>query len=51
LLSLYFAKGASRTGSVSHTGCWISKFGGFRSSEENGKVRKRRGRIFGEKRV
>ena len=55
-----FAKGASRTGSVSHTGREkisklgnekISKCGGLRSSEGNGKVRKRAERSFGEKRV
>ena len=53
-----FAKGASRTGSVSHTGS-RSTAGGeklangerLRSSEGNEKVRKKEGRVFGEKRV
>ncbi len=53
-----FAKGASRTGSVSHTGREkisklgnekIRKCGGLRSSKDNGEERKRVERIFGEK--
>ena len=53
-----FAKGASRTGSASHTGSRSTAGGeklangeGLRSSERNGKVRKRGGRVFDEKRV
>ena len=51
ILIINFAKGASRTGSVSHTGCWISKFGELRDSEENGDFQKKVKGIFGEKRV
>ena len=60
MLSLYFAKGASRTGSVSHTGREkisklgnekISKCGGLRSSKDNGEERKRAERNFDEKRL
>ena len=51
-----FAKGASRTGSVSHTGRIFSKVYTPKSdiselSKENGKARKKRGRNFGEKGV
>ena len=51
-----FAKGASRTGSVSHTGKNFGKVYTPKSdtdelSEGNGEVRKRGGRVFGEKRV
>ena len=59
IVSLFnFAKGASRTGSVSHTGREkisklgnekISKCGGLRSSEGNGKERKGAERNFDEK--
>ena len=59
IVSLFnFAKGASRTGSVSHTGREkiselgnekISKYGGLRSSKDNGEERKRVKRNFGEK--
>ena len=61
IVSLFnFAKGASRTGSVSHTGREkisklgnekISKCGGLRSSEGNGGIRKKEERCFGEKRL
>ena len=53
-----FAKGASRTGSVSHTGREkinklgnekIRKYGGLRGSKDNGEERKRVERSFGEK--
>ena len=51
-----FAKGASRTGSVSHTGknfgkVYTPKSDTAELSEGNGEVRKREGRFFGEKRV
>ena len=53
-----FAKGVSYTGSASHTGSRSTAGGeklangeGLRSSEENGEVRKRAERSFGEKRV
>ena len=55
-----FAKGASRTGSVSHTGRekiskWenekISKCGGLRSSKDNGEERKKAERNFDKKRL
>ena len=51
-----FAKGASHTGSVSHTGKIFSKVCTAKSdifelSEGNGKVRKRVKRDFGEKRL
>ena len=55
-----FAKGASRTGSVSHTDREkinklgnekISKCGGLRSSKDNGEERKRAERNFDEKRL
>ena len=59
IVSLFnFAKGASRTGSVSHTGREkisklgnekISKCGGLRSSKDNGEERKRAERNFDEK--
>ena len=59
IVSLFnFAKGASRTGSVSHTGREkiselgnekISKYGGLRSSKDNGEERKRVERNFDEK--
>jgi hypothetical protein len=59
IVSLFnFAKGASRTGSVSHTGREkisklgnekISKCGRLRSSKYNGGERKRAERSFGEK--
>ena len=51
-----FAKGASRTGSVSHTGKIFGKVCTLKSdifelSEGNGKIRKRVKRDFGEKRL
>jgi len=51
-----FGKGASRTGSVSHTGkifgkVCIVKSDTFELSKGNGKVRKRVERSFGEKRL
>ncbi|UZD39404.1 hypothetical protein OL230_04370 [Capnocytophaga ochracea] len=55
-----FAKGASRTGSVSYTGREkisklenekIRKCGGLRSSKDNGEERKRVERNFDEKRL
>jgi len=54
-----FGKGASRIGSVSHTGRLISKleneriskWGGLRSSEENGDFQKEVEGNFDEKRV
>ena len=51
-----FAKGASRTGSVSHTGkifgkVCVAKSDTFELSEGNGKFRKRVERSFGEKRL
>ena len=52
ILIINFAKGASRTGSVSHTGREkISKCGGLRSSKYSGGERKRAERNFGEKRL
>jgi len=56
ILIINFAKGASRTGSVSHTGKNFGKVYTPKSdtdelSEGNGEVRKREGRFFGEKRV
>ena len=60
ILIINFGKGASRTGSVSHTGRKkisklgnekISKCGGLRNSKDNGEERKRVERSFGEKRV
>ena len=56
ILIINFAKGASRTGSVSHTGKNFGKVYTPKSdtadlSEGNGEVRKREGRVFGEKRV
>ncbi|EPD98031.1 hypothetical protein [Capnocytophaga sp. oral taxon 336] len=61
IVSLFnFAKGASRTGSVSYTGREkisklgnekISKCGGLRSSKDNGEERKRAEKNFDEKRL
>ena len=56
ILIINFAKGASRTGSVSHTGknfgkVYTPKSDTAELSEGNGEVRKREGRFFGEKRV
>ena len=58
ILIINFAKGASRTGSVSHTGREkinklgnekIRKYGGLRSSKDIGRERKRAERKFDEK--
>ena len=54
--NINFAKGASRTGSRSTTGGKliserISKWGGLRSSEENGVFQKKVKGRFGEKRL
>ena len=51
-----FGKGASRTGSVSHTGknfgkVYTPKSDTFELSKGNGKVQKRVERRFGEKRL
>ena len=47
-----FGKGASRTGSRSTAGGeQLANGERLRSSEGNGKVRKKEGRVFGEKRV
>ena len=56
ILIINFAKGASRTGSVSHTGknfgkVYTPKSDTAELSERNGEVRKGEGRFFGEKRV
>ena len=56
ILIINFAKGASRTGSVSHTGKNLGKVYTPKSdtaelSEGNGEVRKRGGRVFDGKRV
>ena len=55
-LIINFAKGASRTGSVSHTGknfgkVYTPKSDTSELSEENGEVRKMGGRVFDEKRL
>jgi len=51
-----FGKGASRTGSVSHTGkifgkVCVAKSDTFELSEGNGEIRRKVERNFGEKRV
>jgi len=56
ILIINFAKGASRTGSVSHTGknfgkVYTPKSDTAELSEGNGEVRKRGERVFDEKRV
>ena len=56
ILIIDFAKGASRTGSVSHTGknfgkVYTPKSDTAELSEGNGEVRKRGDRVFDEKRV
>ena len=56
MLIINFAKGASRTGSVSRTGKIFGKECTPKSdttedSEGNGEFRKRGGRVFDEKRV
>ena len=56
ILIINFAKGASRTGSVSHTGknfgkVYTPKSDTAELSERNGEVRTRGGRVCDEKRV
>ena len=50
ILIINFAKGASRTGK-NFGKVYTPKSDIFELSEGNGKVRKRRGRVFDEKRV